>query len=125
MTTAGYWKQVREACAKTTPGPWYADDAITGDGSVVMSEATGFRVAHLPDTTNVENHEADAAFIALSRTALPLALARIEELKAAMFIAQQMSNCVYNALQNNDNWERAKKSLAELLPQFDAALGKP
>lgn len=66
-----------------------------------------------------------ASDLTLVYHALPQALARIEELEAALFIAQQMSNCVYNALQNEENWERAKKSLAELLPQFDTAMRKP
>lgn len=45
-----------------TKGPWYADGHVTGDGSVVMSESSHFRVAHL-----VANHEADAEMIAALR----------------------------------------------------------
>ena len=41
---------------------------------------------------------------------------------AAIGIARQMANCVYNAKQSD--WERAKVALVELLPQFDAALAQ-
>jgi hypothetical protein len=76
MTPANYWKQVREAEAKATPGPWTDGnypDITTEDGcTAVLNSEMGFVLAD------------DAEFIALSRTALPLALARIEELEAAL-----------------------------------------
>lgn len=63
-------KELRDLLARATKGPWFADDAISGDGSVVMSEAIGFRVAHLPETRNVTSHEADAeAIVALRNSA--------------------------------------------------------
>jgi hypothetical protein len=76
VTPADYWKQVSEACDKATPGPWTDGnypDITTEDGcTAVLNSEMGFVLAD------------DAEFIALSRTALPLALARIEELEAAL-----------------------------------------
>lgn len=75
VTPASYWKQVREACDKATAGPWSDaeyPDITAGDGcTAVLNSEMGFVLA------------VDAAFIALSRDAAPLALARIEELEAA------------------------------------------
>lgn len=47
---------------EATPGPWFDDAAISGDGSVVMAEYTGSRVAHLPKAARP--HRENAAFIA-------------------------------------------------------------
>lgn len=77
MTTADYWKQVREACDKATPGPWEATVDDHGDDWLELSYTIVLGSDH-------DNWKDDAAFIALSRTALPLALARIEELEAAL-----------------------------------------
>lgn len=66
-----------EAVAKqATTGPYFSDSAISGDGSVVMSEATGFRVAHLPETDRVTNHEADSSYFAALPPEVTLELVR-------------------------------------------------
>lgn len=64
--------KLRELAQAASPGPWYDDGAISGDGSVVMSEQIGFRIAHLPDTKNVTNHADDAAYIAAANPATVL-----------------------------------------------------
>lgn len=73
-------------CA-ATPRPWFDDGHVAGNGSVVMSEATGFRVAHLPDTAKVKNHEADAAFIAAACNAVPELVQRVRAAEAALMLA--------------------------------------
>lgn len=56
--------KLRALLEKATPGPWFDDEHMACDGSVVMSESTGFRVAHLPYTENVHNDAADSEYIA-------------------------------------------------------------
>lgn len=79
MTPASYWKQVREAEAKATPGPWGVDR--DGDEGFALYDSDGEYILSDRDDYNDENN---AEFCALSRTALPLALTRIEELEAAL-----------------------------------------
>jgi hypothetical protein len=112
MTPASYWKQVREACDKATPGPWRTlkDSGtpwnIEGNGKdVAMTSQVERTVTGQPERT------ANAEFIALSRTALPLALARIEELEAAL---DQISDSFVTSLE-----------ATELTAIARAALGKP
>jgi hypothetical protein len=77
VTPASYWKQVREAEAKATPGAWEATVDDHGDDWLELSYTIVLGSDH-------DNWKDDAAFIAIARTALPLALARIEELWAAL-----------------------------------------
>lgn len=60
-------------------------------------------------------------FAALASDAGAALLRERDQLQAAYDIARQMANCVYNANQDPAQWERAKRVLVELLPQFDAA----
>jgi hypothetical protein len=88
VTPASYWKQVREACDKATTGPWnhvYIPGRRTpgwpGERGEHRLVPNGYKWAPI-DVHNPDNE--DAQFVALARTALPLALARIEELEAAL-----------------------------------------
>lgn len=70
--------RVEEACAKATPGPWVIRAGEEVDGIVRSS-----RFDHALSIGQMYHRpEADAAFIALSREALPAAVARIRELEA-------------------------------------------
>jgi hypothetical protein len=96
-------KAWRDAAEKATAGPWFDDGECTGNGSVVMSEAIGLRVAHLPRTKNVVNQEADAEFIAISREAVPALVAEVERLRAVLrdFVANY--DCDADAHRYNTN----------------------
>jgi len=67
----------------STQGNWYADEAIEGGGSVVMSSETG-RVAYVHRSDENFHDEEDAVFIAASRNALPLLLDSVRRLKEAL-----------------------------------------
>lgn len=75
MTPASYWKQMREACDKATPGPW--SQILDGNDRWFIEADSDEEVAR-------RLNEADADFIAIAREAVPLALARIEELEAEL-----------------------------------------
>jgi hypothetical protein len=125
---ASYWKQVREAEAKATPGPWEADSETYPDWRTMWHQfdtplSKGGLTLHWTACRccdeslftavvgNGPNSAANAAFIAISRTALPLALARIEELEAAL---EQISDSSVASLE-----------ATELTAIARAALGKP
>jgi hypothetical protein len=85
VTPASYWKQVREACDKATPGPWHTVDEQGTPWNIDSADGDSVAMSHqLVGDRNHAMRKANAEFIALSRTALPLALARIEELEAAL-----------------------------------------
>ncbi len=71
--------EIKARAEAATDGPWYDDMSIAGDGSVVMSEATCFRVAHFPSTEYCVNHECDSEFVAHARTDVPDMAEALEE----------------------------------------------
>lgn len=74
--------ELRKLLEASTPGEWFEDEAISGDGSVVMSENDGLRIAHLPNTRNVTNGDNDAAFIAAAHNHMAALLDVAEAAKA-------------------------------------------
>lgn len=121
--TASYWKQVREAEAKATPGPWVPRKEEY-DSHAEMSEALAKTISHgghvlhyighqdpiFPAMTgNGPTSKANAEFIAIAREAVPKALSRIEELEAAL---TEIASC--HSLAPGDVVDIAR-----------AALGKP
>jgi hypothetical protein len=112
VTPASYWKQVREACERATPGPWKAWKKTVADWTTTGVEGPEFYDDNGNDYVDVLREcFRNAEFIALSRTALPLALARIEELEAAL---DQISDSFVTSLE-----------ATELTAIARAALGKP
>lgn len=78
--TASYWKQVREAEGKATGERWIASKRDDGTAHVYCPQVGLMRqIVPIAETT-IDN----ADFIAIAREAVPKALARIEELEAAL-----------------------------------------
>lgn len=115
MTPASYWKQVREAEAKATPGPW--EDRV---GNVYTTTPNGDLSDNVADTY----HGGDSEFIAIARTALPLALTRIEELEAVL--ERERPRKEHNDLCALDfNEGQCDCAFGTINRRIDAALGKP
>jgi hypothetical protein len=114
MTPASYWKQVREACDKKSPGEWWLDEH---NGAIRCD--TG----HVSDNDFDEGNE---EFVLTASVALPLALARIEELEAALESSRVSFHdqyCDVNRIRSPHGpcncWCNEHNA------RIDAALGKP
>lgn len=78
--------ELRRVCEGATDGPWTAHDEPTNTDAVLVFCALGFPVCNMSVVWNrpVQLRLADAAFVALARTALPACIAEIEALRNAL-----------------------------------------
>ena len=116
LVTAAELAEAVAKSEKATQGEWY------------LSEHSGAIWAGLDNggaalVGDVNTGDEDEAHIVQWS---PAFCARVAEtmagMAAALNIARQMSNCVYNGQQSTDNWPRCQQVLIELLPRFDAVM---
>lgn len=114
MTPASYWKQVREACAAKSKGAWWLSEH---DGSIQSDDG------HVSDN---DMSDGDEAFVVIASEALPLALARIEELETARHAIGELladNGCDCGC---DHDYESHDEDCDRCLPcRISAALGKP
>lgn len=131
----GREQEIRAREQAATPGPWESDGAeIYGTlGGVLMIDLW---VGETLDIDNQEQSNADAAFIAAARSAVPVLLAEVDRLRAqvveleaqaekvAAFCGQRaeyitaLLNCHSDNKQDYDRWQghaAARRQLSELL----------
>lgn len=78
--TAVELKELRALCEAATKGEWFADDHDSdGNAHVWGSDGDG-----ICKTNNPTDADANAAFIAAARTAVPALLDEVERLRAAL-----------------------------------------
>ena len=81
--------EMKEACAKATPGPWIRSGCRRkiGEEDCIMVGPDSFTIAALPIGRRPNEHAGafnDAAFIAMSRSAVPELIARLEKAEALL-----------------------------------------
>ena len=82
-------QQLRELCAKATPGPWESNVWIETDGDEWRATGPGHDehasdYGSEPGGPDEQAAQADAAFIAAARTAVPALLDECDALRAAL-----------------------------------------
>ena len=95
-----------EIASKATEGPWYSDEAIEGNGSVVMAK---LRVALCKRGKNTPNADCDATFISHARTMTPLVC------KALLTAIEGLEMCAVYLPKGDDT---AKDTLASITSEW-------
>lgn len=75
---------LKEACEAATPKPWSVDLCKAEDCWHIKYGTRGHWLATVPIDGDEESSERDAAFIAMSRTAVPELIARVEAAEALL-----------------------------------------
>jgi len=76
--------ELKQACEAATPEPWSVDLCKAEDCWRIKYGTRGHWLATVPIDGDEESSERDAAFIAMSRTAVPELIARVEAAEALL-----------------------------------------
>lgn len=119
------WRALAEAA---TPGPWKLH--LVDDTTIISNN--GLDICTTCDSAEVERHdsynieyermEADAAFIAASREAVPALIAEVERLREALGAAIGNMMNVQIGLGAGDTKAKAEKALSDAISRARAAL---
>ena len=97
--------ELKQACEAATPGPWSVDLCKAEDCWRIKYGTRGHWLATVPIDGDEESSERDAAFIAMSRAAVPELIARVEAAEAELAEARALHLVAFAQAKGPAKWE--------------------